>query len=259
MEAITTDTVRGEPLDDGRILRIVLSAGKGNVVGMKVIRDYQEILGRVGEMKSLCAILLDHDGDHFSFGASVDEHVPGEVEQMLPMFHGLAKTVLGLSIPTLAAVRGMCLGGGLEVAILADRVFCSPTAKFGQPEMQLGVFAPIGSALLPRKMGSSPATDLLLSGRIIGAEEAHGFGLVGEVCDDPAANALAWARKYLVPKSASSLRFAAQAARRTWCDAFLSDLDHLEAVYLKELMATHDAKEGIHAFLEKRDPAWVDA
>jgi len=121
-----TDTVRVELLDDGRIARVVLAAGKGNVIGLKVIQDLEEVLGKVGETKSLCAIVLDHEGDHFSFGASVDEHVPGEVEKMLPRFHGLAGKLLKLRVPVLGVVRGMCLGGGLEVAILADRIFAAP-------------------------------------------------------------------------------------------------------------------------------------
>ncbi len=112
MNTIKTDTVRAEPLDDGRLVRLVLDAGKGNVIGLKVIRDLEDVLAKLGEMKSLCAIVLDHEGDHFCFGASVDEHVPGEVEEMLPRFHALAGKFLKLRVPVLCAVKGMCLGGG---------------------------------------------------------------------------------------------------------------------------------------------------
>ncbi|MEW6071189.1 MAG: enoyl-CoA hydratase/isomerase family protein [Planctomycetota bacterium] len=259
METITTETVRAETLDGGRIQRVVLDAGKGNVIGMRVIRDLRDVLGRVSGARQLCAIVLDHAGDHFSFGASVDEHVPGQVEEMLPRFHALAREVLAARVPALCAVRGMCLGGGLEVALLADRVFAAPGAKLGQPELLLGVFAPIGSALLPRRIGSFAAADLLLSGRVVGAEEARALGLVGEIAADPGAAALAWARQHLAPKSASSLRYAAAAARLAWSEAFLADLARLEETYLTDLMATHDAREGIAAFLEKRKPSWTDA
>ncbi len=259
MDKTDSKTARAELLDDGRIMRLVLDAGKGNVIGMRVIADLGELLEQARTTKSLRALVLDHEGDHFCFGASVDEHVPGKAEEMLPQFHDLAKDLLQLSIPVVCAVRGMCLGGGLEVACLADRIFVSPNAKLGQPEMMLGVFAPIGSALLPRRIGSMPAADLLLSGRIVKAEEAREMGLVSEIVDDPSEAALAWVREHLLPKSASSLRFAAMAARRAWADDFLVDLEHLEAVYMEDLMATHDAVEGINAFLEKRDPEWKDA
>jgi cyclohexa-1,5-dienecarbonyl-CoA hydratase len=258
MEMIETKTVRQELLDDGRILRLILDAGKGNVIGSAVIGDLRRILESVAKARSVRAVVIDHAGGHFSFGASVDEHVPGEVEKMLPAFHALARELLALGVPLVSAVRGMCLGGGLEVAILADRIVASPTAKFGQPEMALGVFAPIGSALLPRRIGSFAAADLLLSGRVIGVEEAKGFGLVAEIADDPTEAALGWIREHLLPKSASSLRFASHAARRPWLEGFQADLEHLEALYLEELMATPDAREGITAFIEKRKAKWED-
>lgn len=259
METIQTETLRQELLDGGKILRLVLDAGKGNVIAGKVIGELRNVAAAARASAPLRAIVLDHEGDHFSFGASVEEHAPGAVDDMLPAFHALARELLELDIALVAVVRGMCLGGGLEVALLADRIVASPTAKFGQPEMSLGVFAPIGSALLPRRIGSFRAADLLLTGRVIKVEEATDFGLVAEVADDPTEAALAWVREHLVPKSAASLRFATRAARRQWLPGFEADLEDLEGLYLTELMATHDAPEGIAAFLEKRKAEWTDA
>ena len=85
------------------------------------------------------------------------------------------------------------------------------------------------------------------------------MGLVAEITDDPGEAALAWAREHLLPKSAASLRFAIDAARLKWREAFLDGLDRLEDVYLRELMSTRDAPEGIRAFLEKRKPVWEDS
>ena len=251
--------VRAHLTQDDRQLDIVLDNGKGNIVDLDTIRALREILARHGSAAPLCAVRIDHTGKHFSFGASVPEHRPGQVETMLTELHGLARALVSLDVPILASVRGMCLGGGLELAALADRVFASPDARFGQPEIALGVFAPIGSALLPHLVGPRRAADLLLSGRTVASPEALDMGLVGEIADDPSAAANAWSAQHLLPRSASSLRFATNAARWTWRDVFLSDLRSLEHRYVTRLMKTRDAVEGIEAFLEKRSPRWEDS
>ena len=248
--------VRCERALDGAVLRLVLDAGKGNVVDRALCEALAAAAASARAEPRLAAVVLDHEGPHFSYGASVPEHAPGEVARMLPVLHGAARALLALDVPLLAAVRGLCLGGGLELALLADRVVCHPSARFGQPEAQLGVFAPIGSALLPRLIGPRAAADLLLSGRTIEASEARALGLVAEIAEDPREATLAWAREHLVPKSARALRFVTAAARRAWREPFLADLAALERAYLGELMATRDAQEGIAAFLEKRPPRW---
>ncbi|HED64714.1 MAG TPA: cyclohexa-1,5-dienecarbonyl-CoA hydratase [Planctomycetes bacterium] len=239
------------------VARIVLDAGKGNVIDLAAIGELRAAVGEIrGDRPH--AILIDHEGSHFSFGASVDDHRPETAPTMLADLHAMAREILDLDVPVLASVRGMCLGGGLELALLADRIFAAPGAQFGQPEIVLGVFAPIGSALLPRVIGARRAADLLVSGRRIDAETALDWGLVGEIADDPSAAMMTWAQEHLGNKSRSSLRFATRAARATWQDAFCSDLAALEARYVGELMETHDAREGIEAFLEKRKPTWED-
>jgi cyclohexa-1,5-dienecarbonyl-CoA hydratase len=250
--------VRIETLEDGRIWRAVLSAGKGNVIDARVIAELRQLAAAARSEAALRAIVLDHEGPHFSFGASVAEHLPGEVEQMLPNLNALAVELLDAGVPILAAVKGMCLGGGLEVASLCDLVFAAPGARFGQPEVTLAVFAPLGSLLLPRIVGAQAAADLLLSGRAVPADEARAMGLVAEVVEDPGERALAWAREHLLPKSAAALRFATQALRESWRPAFEERLACLERTYLDELMQTADAREGLQAFLEKRTPQWED-
>ncbi len=251
------EKIRLELGADG-LARIVIDAGKGNVLDLAALRELREAIAELRSGDPPRAILLDHEGEHFSFGASVEDHLPERVRGMLEELHALAREWLALDVPVLAAVRGMCLGGGLELVLLADRVFASPEARLGQPEIRLAVFAPIGSALLPRRIGPQAAADLLLSGRTVEAEEAQRIGLVGEVAADPAAAARAWAAEHLAGKSRAALRFATRAARQPWLGGFLADLEVLERLYLEELMQTHDAVEGLRAFLEKRKPAYED-
>lgn len=250
--------VRHEWLEDGRVLRVLLAGGKGNVLDRQALEELREILREAVSKRRLRALIVDHEGEHFSFGASVEEHLPDEVRGMLTEFHTLARELLLADVPLLAAVRGQCLGGGLELAGLCDRIFAAPGARFGQPELRLGVFAPIGSLLLPRLVGPVHAADLLLTGRSVDAREAERMGLVAEVVDDPSESALAWAGEHLLPKSAEALRFATRAARFSWAGSFLAYLSRLESVYLDELMSTNDAHEGLRAFLEKRKPRWED-
>jgi len=250
--------VRIERIDDERVAAVVLDAGRGNVIGKQVIAELSAALAELARDGDLRAVLIDHAGSDFSFGASVEEHAPKDVAGMLEALHALAADLVSFPAPTLACVRGRCLGGGLEIASLCDLVFAARDAKFAQPELSLGVFAPIGSLVLPRLLGAQHATEFLLSGRTMGAAEAHDLGLVFALTEDPTAAACIWIAEHLESKSASSLRHGVQALRGPWAGSFLEELAKLESQYLYELMATHDACEGIQAFLEKRAPRWAN-
>ncbi len=178
---------------------------------------------------------------------------------MIGVFHRLFRLMLEANVITLAAVRGQCLGGGLELASFCNRLFASPDARLGQPEIQLGVFAPVASVALAERVGRSRAEDLCLSGRSLTAEEGLAIGLVDEVAEDPSRAALAYAREHLLPRSASSLRLALRAVRAGFAERFDAELARVERLYLDELMSTADANEGLVAFIEKRKPIWSDA
>jgi cyclohexa-1,5-dienecarbonyl-CoA hydratase len=167
------------------------------------------------------------------------------------------KALFDSHIVVIAAVRGQCLGGGLELATVCHRIVASADARFGQPEIVLGVFAPVASIVLTERIGRGHAEDLCLSGRSITAAEAFRMGLVDELAEaDPMEAALAYAREHLLAKSASSLRLAVQAARAGLVTRLSRDLPAVERLYLEQLMITHDAAEGLRAFLDKRLPVW---
>jgi cyclohexa-1,5-dienecarbonyl-CoA hydratase len=247
-------------LDDGAFWRVTVGAGKGNVYDRATMRALTLVFNDAQESSALKAICLEGAGPNFSYGASVSEHLPEQVEDMLRHFHDLIRTVVDSSVVVAAAVRGQCLGGALELITVSHRVFASPDAKFGQPEIVLGVFAPVASAVLADRVGRAHAEDLCLTGRVIGASEAAVMGLVHEVTDaDPADAALGWLRSHLGSKSAASLRLAVKAVRRDLSARLRDTLPALERLYLDELMATTDAVEGLQAFLEKRPPVWTNA
>ncbi len=240
-------------------LRLTLDQPKGNVLDAKLTSALHESLKRAAADSSLRAVVLDAEGKDFCFGASVEEHLPDQVAAMLGGFHRLLKLALAFPVPLLVAVQGRCLGGGLELALAGSRLFAGADAMMGQPEIKLGVFAPAASVLLPDRLGPHRAEDLLVTGRSLNAEEAKAYGLIDELCTGtPSEAAKAYVGRYLLPHSRTSLRLACRAARFGRVEALCERLDALEAMYLKELMATPDAVEGLNAFLQKRPPRWND-
>ena len=241
---------------DGTLLRLRLDRPKANVLDAATISALDAALVEHGAKPGLLGILIDATGPHFSFGASVEEHLPAQCTEMLSGFHRLILRVLGSPVPVLMAVRGQCLGGGLELVSAGHLIFASPDARLGQPEIQIGVFAPAASCLLPERIGLAAAEDMLISGRSVTAGEAFRMGLITEVAADPEAAALDYFDKHLAPKSASSLRFAVRAARGELVQRVTARLAEVERLYLNELMSTRDAVEGLEAFLAKRPAQW---
>ena len=241
---------------DGSLLRLRLARPKANIIDAEMIAALSSALDSHLDSTNLIAVLLDAEGPHFSFGASVEEHMPALCATMLTSLHALIKQMLDCPVPILVAIAGQCLGGGLEVACGGDLLFAHPLAKMGQPEIKLGVFAPAASCLLPARIGTAHAQDLLWSGRSIDGNEAHRIGLVNELAEDPSAAAVAWFETHLRNSSASTVRMAVKAVQSTGVEQLKARLDAVEALYLQELMTTHDAVEGLQAFVEKRTANW---
>jgi cyclohexa-1,5-dienecarbonyl-CoA hydratase len=241
---------------DGRLLRLRLNWPIANLIDATMIAALDRELADGFEIPGLGAVLIDAAGPHFSYGASVEQHLPGQCRVMLASIHGLILRMVEAPVTILVAVRGQCLGGGLEVALAGHLLFVAPDAKLGQPEMKLGVFAPAASCLLPELIGQGRALDLLLSGRTISGTDAAAIGMSHKVADDPEATALSYFEEYLKPKSASSLRYAIKAARCDYAARVRAKIEVVERLYLDELMKTHDAIEGLRAFMSKRAAQW---
>jgi len=241
---------------DGSLLRLRLASPKANLVDAAMIAALDSALTEHASNPDIACVLLDAEGPHFSFGASVEEHLPEQCADMLSSLHGLIIKMLEYPVPILAAVQGQCLGGGMEVVCGASQIFAADNAVFGQPEIKLAVFAPAASCLLPERIGQANAEDLLFSGRSISADEAFRIGLVQGVDEEPEQAALLWFDKYLSSLSASSLRYAVRAARLQSLDRIKEKIAQVENLYIEELMNTHDALEGLTAFVEKRQANW---
>jgi cyclohexa-1,5-dienecarbonyl-CoA hydratase len=241
---------------DGALLRLRLARPKANIVDAVMIAALDAAFTAHAGNAGLRAVLVDHEGPHFSFGASVEEHLPAQCAAMLRGLHALLARMLDWPKPILMAVKGQCLGGGLEFAAAGHLMFVAPDAQLGQPEMKLAVFAPAASCLLPARIGQARAEDLLYSGRSIDAATALAWGLANAIAEDPAAAAVEYFDQHLAGKSASSLAYAVRAAREPFAALAKRRLAEVEQLYLEGLMKTHDALEGLQSFLGKRQPKW---
>jgi cyclohexa-1,5-dienecarbonyl-CoA hydratase len=249
------EKIRLEWTNDERVARITLAAPKANIVDLAMTRELDAAFAQCAA-RSLNAIVVAADGPHFSFGASVQEHLPAQIAEALPALHALLRRIHESPAPVIAAVRGQCLGGGFEVVLACDLVIADKTAQFGSPEIKLAVFAPAASALLPVRIGQSVAAKILLTGASISADEAARCGLVAKLVDDLEGGLNQWIESDFLSRSPSSLSYACRAARHSLERAFNVDLARMEDLYLSGLMSTPDAEEGIRAFLEKRSPQW---
>lgn len=245
-------------LQDG-LGTITLNRPPVNVLNIAMMTEINQVLdGWIGQ-KDLKAVLFQAKGKCFSAGVDVGEHMGDLAPRMIEAFHGMFRRMDRLGIPTIASVYGSCLGGGCELAVFCDLVIAADDSKIGQPEIQVGVFPPIAAQIMPRIIGYKAAIELILSGKIIGADEALQLGLINKAVprDKLEGETAAFVKPYL-KLSAEVLRSTKKAIRAGLDDDFEPSLQRIEAIYLDELMKTADAQEGLHAFLEKRKPQWTN-
>jgi len=242
---------------DNGLGSITLNRPPVNILNIAMMEEINGVLASWQDEKDLKAVLFDAKGKCFSAGVDVGEHMGDMAPKMIEAFHRMFRLMEGLGIPTIASVYGSCLGGGCELAVFCDLVISSDDAKYGQPEVQVGVFPPIAAQLMPRIIGRKAAMELILSGRIISAEEALAMGLINKIVpkDDLNSATQDFCKPYL-KLSAEVLRKTKKAISKGLMDDFEPSLKVIEDIYLNELMPTADAQEGLNAFMEKRKPVW---
>ena len=207
-----------------------------------------------------CAVLTGSGEKAFAAGADIKEMVDKLAADLFlqDFFSGWQSGVVGTRKPWIAAVNGFALGGGCELAMMADFILASDTAKFGQPEIKLGVAPGMGgSQRLTRAVGKAKAMEMCLTGRMMGAEEAERSGLVARIV--PAADLLADALKTAATIAAMP-PLAAMVNKEMVNLAFETGLAQgvqNERRLFQLLAATEDKREGMTAFVEKRPAVWV--
>jgi len=242
------------------IATITLNRPPVNVMHIAMMAEVNAVLESTLAHANLAAVVFRANGKAFSAGVDVSDHTPDKVADMIREFHGIFRKLAATDALTVAAVNGAALGGGCELATFCDIVLASERAKFGQPEVQVGVLPPVAACILPLQIGIKKAIELNAVGPTIKAEEAYRIGLVNQVYpadefDHRVADYLNGIRKLSRPVVRMAKRATAMRAR----DQVLAHLEQVERLYLDELMKLSDAHEGITAFVEKRNPNWKHA
>ena len=240
------------------VARITLQHPPLNVIDIPMMEEMAMAVAEVEQMPAVSMTVFAGSGSGFSAGVDVAAHKPERVQEMLTKFHAILRALVNSRKVTLAAVRGNCLGGGAELAILCDLVVTAETATWGFPEISLGCFPPVAATALAALVGQKRAAELILTGRTFDGAEAQRLGLANYSTRD----AQLETRTEVVLEHLAKLSPAALAVTKkamyAWDSMhFDKGLSRAEKVYFEELMWTQDAREGVAAFLEKRAPKWT--
>jgi len=248
---------------DGAVGTLTLTRPeKRNAISTEMI---EELIAALGEMErsSACVAIITGEGQAFCSGMDLDElramagrsraeHLD-DSRRMARLF----RTVYTFPKPLIAAVNGAAIAGGCGLATLADFTLATPEAKFGSTEVRIGFIPALVSVFLRRQIGEKRARDLLLTGRLLDAAEAHAMGLVTEVV--PAAELMTVAKRLagtLAAASPTSLR----RTKRLLVEMSQAELDREISLAIHEnadIRSTPDFREGLSSFLEKRPPKWT--
>ncbi|MBM4166139.1 MAG: enoyl-CoA hydratase [Ignavibacteria bacterium] len=244
-------------IDEGEVVSLVLNRPPLNVLNIAMMKEMNSALSELLPHPNAKVLLLKANGKAFSAGVDVADHTADKIDEMMSEFHRVFENINKFKIPVIAVVDGAALGGGCEIVIFCDMIVASEKAKFGQPEIKVGVFPPIAAALFPRMLGRQRALEFLMSGENISAMEAERIGLINKVFPvEGFENAV----KEFVAKFTSQSKVILEMTKRA-IDSGLSRppmqaISNAEEIYMNEMMKTEDANEGLAAFLEKRNPVW---
>ena len=252
-------TIRVESRGDS-VARLVLARPPLNVLNIAMLKELCDAVDELAGRPGLRALVIAAEGRAFSAGVDVEDHVGEKVGPMIAAFHGLFRRLADFEPVLVAEVHAHALGGGCELAAFCDLVLASEEATFGQPEIQLGLFPPVTAAAFPYFVHGKKTLELMLTGERIDAREAQRIGLVNQIwpAEGFADEAASFVER-LASRSGVALRLAKKAYYAGVDVDFHEALDRAERIYLRELMASHDALEGIEAFRGKREPNWTDA
>jgi cyclohexa-1,5-dienecarbonyl-CoA hydratase len=241
------------------VATLTLNRAPLNILNIEMMEEINTYLEDLKKEKSLKLLVIQAVGRAFSAGVDVGEHIDDLVSKMIEVVHRIFSSMDALKVPSLSVVDGAALGGGCELALYCDMVIATEKSRFGQPEIQVGVFPPIAALIFPRMIGRKKAMELILLGETISAQEALALGMINKVVSEVSlqqeVNAFVQKFKQL---SGLVLKLAREATLAGLNEDMEKGLKAIEEIYLGRLMKSKDANEGLRAFLEKRKPTWKD-
>jgi cyclohexa-1,5-dienecarbonyl-CoA hydratase len=240
-----------------QVARIQLTNPPLNIIDFPMMDALRVALREVEARDDVTVILLSGSEKAFSAGVDIPSHQSETIDEMLRRFHHVIAALVSSQKVTIAQVRGACLGGGAELAMVCDFVFSTRDASWGFPEIKLGCYPPVATVALSSLVGRKRATELILTGRQISGEEALAIGLAtGAAHSDELYSVVEDTIVRVRELSPAALKITKKACYAWNAMEFEHDLSHAEEIYRNELMKTEDAQEGIRAWMEKRPPKW---
>jgi cyclohexa-1,5-dienecarbonyl-CoA hydratase len=239
------------------VATLTFNRPKHNVLNIQMMNELNGQLETLADDGSLKCVVLAADGPSWCAGVEVADHRPEMVDEMIATFNRIFEIVHRMPVPTIAAVHGACLGGGMEVAMACDIIVASPKAVFGQPEIKLGFFPPYAAIRLPQLVGPARAVEICTTGRRYKAEAAHRMGLVAHLSGEE--NFQETVDSIVLEIKACSpliIRLNKRAVNAHLGLDFKQALSGVSDLFLNTLMKTEDTLEGIKSFEEKRRPVW---
>ena len=239
------------------VARITLARPKHNVLNIAMMNELSGVLEGLAADNDLKCVVFDAEGPSWCAGVEVADHKPELVSEMIDTFNCMLERIQTMEVPTIAAVHGACLGGGMEAAIACDTIIASNQAKFGQPEIKLGFFPPYAAIRLPHLIGEAKTIEVCTTGRIYPAQEARAMGFVAHVT--PEAEFAPTVEKFIKEIRVCSpliIRLNKQAVRNHLGLPPDQAVEQVSDYFLNTLMKTEDVLEGIASFEEKRRPVW---
>lgn len=242
------------------VATLTLNRPPVNVLNIEMMEEINTYFEGLLKEKALKLLVIQAAGKAFSAGVDVGEHLGDLVYKMIEVFHRMFRLMDGLKVPSISVVNGSALGGGCELAVYCDMVIATEKAKFGQPEIQVGVFPPIAALAFPRMMGRKRAMELILSGDVISAQEALALGMINKIVAEASlADEVGRFVEKFKKLSGIVLKLTKEATLSGLNDDAEKGLKAIEKIYLERLMKTDDAIEGLKAFLDKRKPTWKNS
>jgi enoyl-CoA hydratase/carnithine racemase len=243
-----------------RVGTLLLRRPPRNLLNIAMMEEINQALLSLREQPDLAVLVVRGADGNFSEGIDLRDHVPTKVRRLLQIYMRIFETIRLMGVVSVAAVEGRAWGAGFELALGCNLIVATETATFALPEIGYGVVPPVAAAVLPRVAPRRRAMEWILTGSEISARRLEHHGVINrlysvEAFDEP----LAAFVSEITTKSGPVLQLAKRAQYEAYYSSFPDAMASIQGLYLKELMALDDAKEGPKAAREGRAPVWKNS
>ncbi len=242
---------------DQKVAELTLRRPPGNLLSIVMMEEINDALLSLRSHQSLQVLVVRGSNGVFSLGLDLAEHIPQSVRRLIQVFVRIFETIRLTDVISIAAVDGSAHGAGFELALGCNLIIATDSASFALPQLRDGIIPPVAAAVLPRIAPRRKAMEWILTGSPIPVKRLEHDGVVNRLV--PAAKLEKELRSFIgeiTDKSGPVLQLAKRAQFEAYYSTFPDALANIQTLYLKELIALQDAKEGPRAALERREPVW---